>query len=192
VTNATATVTEEDKLWSKYDWSVDTKTGATLRQNIARALELSHSRYTKLKKLTKEQQDEKDTIELGILSIMQMHYNETGTELAKNWKDNFTDIYTLHHQEYMKLIDSDIIETGQENKEATEDVESDDDDEVSDEDDSDYVETNKRRERFSLFEDEEEIDDPGTQNALANELGHEKIVGYESQDVVATNNEKNE
>ncbi len=57
VTNATASVTEEDKLWSKYDWSVESKTGATLRQNIAHALELSHSRYTKLKRLTKEQQD---------------------------------------------------------------------------------------------------------------------------------------
>ncbi len=82
---------------------------------------------------------------------MQMHYNETGTEVAKNWKDTFTDMDTLYHQEYTKLIDSDIFETEQENKEATEDVESDDDDEDSDEDDSDYVETNKHRERFSLF-----------------------------------------
>jgi hypothetical protein len=94
VTNATASVTEKDKLWSKYDWSVENKTGATLRHNIASALKLSHSRYSKLKRLTNTQQDEKDTIELGMLSIMQMHYNETGTEVAKNWKDTFTDIYT--------------------------------------------------------------------------------------------------
>jgi hypothetical protein len=52
-----------------------------------------------------------------------------------------------------------------------------------------YVETNKRRERFSLFEDEEESDEPGTQNTLGNESGHEKIVANESQDVIATDNE---
>ena len=124
-----------------------------------------------------------------MLSIMQMHYNETGTELAKNWKETFTDIYMLHSQEYMKLIDSDIFETEQENKETIEDVESDDDDEDSDEDDSDYVETNKGRERFSLFKDEEESDEPGTRNTLGNESGHEKIVRNERQDVVATDNE---
>ncbi len=142
--------------------------------------------------MTKEQQDDKDTIELGMLSIMQMHSNETGTEVAKNWKDTFTDIYTLHTQEYQKLIDSGIFQTEQENKETTEDVESDDDYEDSDEDDSDYVETNKRRERFSLFVDEEESDEPGTQNTLGNESGQEKIVGNENQDVVATDNETTE
>jgi hypothetical protein len=42
VTNAIASVTEEDKLWSKYDWSVENKTYATLRRNISSALELSH------------------------------------------------------------------------------------------------------------------------------------------------------
>jgi hypothetical protein len=84
VTNATASVTEEEKLWSKYDWSVESKKGATLRHNIANALKLSHSNYSKLKRLTEAQQEEKDVIELGMLSIMQMHYNETGTEVAKN------------------------------------------------------------------------------------------------------------
>jgi hypothetical protein len=86
VTNATATVTEEDKLWSKFDWSVESKNPATLRHNIAKALELSHLRYTKLKRMTKKQQDKKDTNELGMLSIMQMHSDETGTEVAKTGK----------------------------------------------------------------------------------------------------------
>ncbi len=48
MTNATASVTEEDKLWSQFDWSVENKNPATLRNNIAMALELSRSRYTKL------------------------------------------------------------------------------------------------------------------------------------------------
>jgi hypothetical protein len=86
VTNATASVTEEDKLWSNYDWSVENKTGATLRHNIARALELSHSRYSKLKRLTNTQQDEKDTIELGMLSIMQMHYMKQAQRWQKTGK----------------------------------------------------------------------------------------------------------
>ena len=63
-TNATASVTEEDKLWNQFDWNVESKNPATLRQNIAKALELSRSRYTKLKRMTKEQQEEKDTIEI--------------------------------------------------------------------------------------------------------------------------------
>ena len=71
-TNATASVTEENKLWSKFDWNVEIKNTATLRHNIANALQISHSRYTKLKRMTKEQQDEKYTIELGMLSIMQI------------------------------------------------------------------------------------------------------------------------
>ena len=82
VSNATASVAEKDKLWSKYDWSGENKTGATLRHNVASALKLSHSRYSKLKRLTYTQQDEKDTIELGMLSIMQMHYS---------WVYNFSD-----------------------------------------------------------------------------------------------------
>ena len=51
-----------------------------------------------------------------------------------------------------------MIETEQENKEATEDIESDGDDYDSDEDDSDYIETNKCREKYSIFEDEEPDD----------------------------------
>ena len=139
------------------------------------ALELSRSRYTKLKRMTKEQQDEKDTIELGMLS-MQMHYNETGTEEAKNWKDTFTDIYSLHIKEYQKSIDSEMIESEQENKEATQDNESNDSGDDSDEDDSDYVDPNERRGKFSIFEEEEESDGSGTQNTLGKEPGQEEMV----------------
>jgi hypothetical protein len=142
--------------------------------------------------MTKEQQDEKDTIELGMLSIMQMHSNETGTEVAKNWKDTFADIYTFYQQEYMKSTDSEMIETEQENKETTEDIEFDDDDEDSDEYDSDYVETNKRRDKYSIFDDEEESDDPGTQNTLGKESGDGKIVGIDTKDANPTDNDASE
>ena len=192
VTNATASVTEEDRLWSKYDWGVENKNDATLRYNIARALKLSHSMYTKLKRMTKEQQDEKDITELGMLSIMQMHSNETGTEVAKNWKDTFTDIHTFYQKEYLKSTDSEMIETEQENKETTDDIEFNDDDEDSDENDSDYVETNKCRNKYSIFDDEEESDDPGTQNTLGKESGHGKIVGIDTQDAIPTDNDATE
>jgi len=130
--------------------------------------------------MTKEQQEEKDTIELGMLSIMQMHYNETGTEEAKNWKDTFTDIYSLYIKEYQKSIDSEMIESEQENKEATEDNESNDSGDDSDEDDSDYVDPNGRRGKFSIFEEEEESDGSGTQNTLGKEPGQEEIVENET------------
>ena len=85
-TIATASVTEEDKLLSKYDWSGENKTSATLRHNIADALKLSHSRYSKLKKLNNTQQEERNIIELGMLSIMQMHFNATDTNMKKTGK----------------------------------------------------------------------------------------------------------
>jgi hypothetical protein len=95
VTNATVSDTGEDKLWSKYDWNGENETGASLRHNIANALKQSHSKYSKLKRLNNTQQDEKDIIELVMLSITQMHYNETNTKVAKSWKDTFTNIDTL-------------------------------------------------------------------------------------------------
>ena len=65
-----ASVTEEDKLWNKNDFSDENKTAAALRNHIAEALDLSHSRYRNLKRVNKTQQDEKDIIERGMLSIM--------------------------------------------------------------------------------------------------------------------------
>ncbi len=105
MTNATASVSEEDKLWSRYDWSVESKTGTALRYNKSNALKQSHSKYSKLKRLNEAQQEEKDVIELGMLSIMQIHYNETGTEVAqntevaRNWKQTLYDITTVYHDE---------------------------------------------------------------------------------------------
>ena len=86
VTEAAASAPEEELLWTKFDWNVKNKSNAALRSNIAEALEVSHSRYGKLKRLTNAQQDEKDIIELGMLSIIQMHCNETNTTDEKNGK----------------------------------------------------------------------------------------------------------
>jgi len=130
--------------------------------------------------MTKEQQDEKDTIELGMLSIMKMHSDETGTEVAKNWIDTFTDIYSLHIKEYQKLIDSVMIDSEQENKEATQDNESDESGDDSDEDDSDYVDPNESRGKFNIFEEEEKSDGSGTQKTLGKEPAQEQMVAIET------------
>ncbi len=194
VTNATASVTEEDKLWSRYDWSVESKKGATLRLNISSALKLSHSKYSKLKRLTEAQQEEKDVIELGMLSIMQMHYNETGTEvaknteMAKNWKQTFNDITTLYHDK-LKNFDSEMIETQQETIDATDEIAVDDDDDDSSEDDESFHYTSKHRKGYSLFDDEDSGDDPDTQNTLGKESGHKKIAEIDTQDAAATDND---
>ena len=58
VTNVTASVSVEEKLWSRYDWSVESKTGAALRYNISNALKQSHSKYSKMKRLSEAQQEE--------------------------------------------------------------------------------------------------------------------------------------
>jgi hypothetical protein len=193
-TDAIASVTEEDKLWSKYDWSVENKTGAALRYNIAQALDLSHSRYSKLKRLNKTQQDEKDIIERGMLSIMQMHSNETGTAEAKSWIHTFNDISAIYHEELNsnKLIDTVMIDTPQEPIHATAENDVDDDDDDSDDDDKTGSHTSNHRKRYSLFEDEEDSDVPETQNTLGKKSGIEKIAGIGSQDAAATDKETNE
>jgi len=212
---AIASVTEEDSQWDNIDFNVENKTAAELRYNIAQALELTHSRYRNLKRVNKTQQDEKDIIEQGMLSIMQMHSNATGTAEAKSWKTIYSDISALHHEELNsnKLTDSVINEAP---KKPTEDpkhatFESDDDD---DDEDSDYSDTgnyntkknllfpdgensNDNRKQNALFDDgdesdEEESDDPGTHNTRDKESGHDKIVGIDSQHAAATDNETTE
>ncbi len=147
--------------------------------------------------MNEAQQEEKDVIELGMLSIMQMHYNETGTkvakytEVAKNWKQTFYDIATLYHDE-LKNFDSEMIETQQETIDATDEIVLDDDDDDSSEDDESFHYTSKHRKGYSLFDDEESSDDPDTQNTLGKESGHEKIAEIDTQDVAATANDTTE
>jgi len=70
-----------------------------------------------------------------------------------------------------------MIDSEQENKEATQDNESDDD---SDEDDSDYVDPNERRGKFNIFEEEEESDGSGTQKTLGKDPAQEEMVAIET------------
>jgi hypothetical protein len=192
--DAIASVTEEDKLWNKNDFSVENKTAAALRNHIAEALDLSHSRYRNLKRVNKTQQDEKDIIERGMLSIMQMHSNATGTAEAKSWKNTYYDISALYHEELNsnKLTDSVMIEAPQEPIHATADSDVDDNDDDSDDDDETVSHTINHRERYSLFEDEEDSDVPETQNTLGKKSGMETIAGIGSQDAAATDKETNE
>ena len=185
VTNATASVTEEDNLLSKYDWNGENKTSAALIHNIADALKLSHSRYSKLKKLNNTQQEEKNIIELGMLSIMQMHFNATDTNMKKNWKDTFSEIESV----YQEQIDTEMIEPEQKRKYDIEEIDNEDDDDDSDDDDESFIDPNKQR---NLFGDDEDSDDSDTENTLGKESGHENILGNDSQDAVATDNETTE
>jgi hypothetical protein len=73
-----------------------------------------------------------------------------------------------------------MIESEQENKDATQDNESNDSGDDSDEDDSDYVEPNERRGKIRIFEEEEESDDSGTQNTLGKEPGEKEMVPIET------------
>ena len=184
-TNGTASVTEEDKLLSKYDWNGENKTSAALIHNIADALKLSHSRYSKLKKLNNTQQEERNIIELGMLSIMQMHFNATDTNMKKNWKDTFSEIESV----YQEQIDTEMIEPEQKRKYDIEEIDNEDDDDDSDDDDESFIDPNKQR---NLFGDDEDSDDSDTENTLGKESGHKNILGNDSQDAVATDNETTE
>jgi hypothetical protein len=127
-------------------------------------------------------QGEKDIIELGMLSIMQMHSNETGTAEAKYWKHTFNDISALYHNELNsnKLIDSVMIDTPQKKDNApapTAETGEDDVFDDSDDDDETSSHTRNHTKRFSLFDDEEDNDDLDTQNPLHKGSGHEKNTG---------------
>ena len=187
--NGTASVTEEDKLLSKYDWNGENKTSAALIHNIADALKLSHSRYSKLKKLNNTQQEERNIIELGMLSIMQMHFNATDKNMKKNWKDTFSEIESV----YLEQIDTEMIEPEQEEtKDTIEEIEIEDDDDESNDDDESIIDTNNQRKIYDLFGDEEDSDDPDRDNTLGKESGHENILGNDSQDAVTTDIETTE
>ena len=101
VTNATesAPAPEEHLLWNKFALDGNKQSKAALKSKIAEALHVSHSRYIKMKRLTNAQKQEKETIELGMLSIMQMHCNETNAKNDENWKDTLNDIVTCYHTE---------------------------------------------------------------------------------------------
>jgi hypothetical protein len=141
-----------------------------------------------LKKLNNTQQEENNIIELGMLSIMQMHYNATGTKMTKSWKDTFSEIESLYQEE----IDTDIIEPEQETKDAIEEIDIEDDDDNSDDDDESFIDTNNQRKIYDLFGDEEDSDNPDREKTLGKESGHENILGNNSQDAVATDNETTE
>ena len=83
-----------------------------------------------------------------------------------------------------------MIQAEQENKEPSEDIETnyDDEDEDSDENNSDYVETNEHRKMYDLFGDEEDSDDPGTEPRLGTKPGNETIFENDNQHAVATDN----
>jgi hypothetical protein len=150
--------------------------------------------------LNKTQQDEKDIIERGMLSIMQMHSNETGTAEAKSWKNTFNDISALYHEELNlnKLIDSVMIETPQEQynapapTEANAKIGEDDVSDDSDDDDKTSSHTSNHTTRFSLFDDEEDNDIPDTQSPLDKGSVHEKNAGIISHDTAATDKHKND
>ena len=71
---SSSVITEE---WWKKNFTYNTN--ATLMLAIADALQVSHSRYEKLKKLNKTQKVECDLIELGMILVMRMHCIDTKT-----------------------------------------------------------------------------------------------------------------
>ena len=73
-----------------------------------------------------------------------------------------------------------MIESEQENKEATQDYVFDDSDDDSDDGDSDYVDPKEHRGRYKIFEEEEESDGSGTQKTLDKEPAQEEMVAIET------------
>ncbi len=85
-----------------------------------------------------------------------------------------------------------MIESQQETIDATDKTDVDDDDDNSSDDDESFCYTSKHRKGYSLFEDEENSDDPDTQNTLGKESGHKKIAEFDTQDAAATDNDTTE
>jgi hypothetical protein len=85
--------------WCKFDFDLANKTNARLICNIADALQVCHSRYEKLKKMNNTQKVEHDLIQLGMLSVMQMHCNDTETSNDHSWKDTFRMMRDRHFED---------------------------------------------------------------------------------------------
>ncbi len=71
---SSSVITEE---WWNKNFIYNTNTALILA--IADALQVGYSRYEKLKKMNRTQQVKADLIELGMISIMRMHCNDTNT-----------------------------------------------------------------------------------------------------------------
>ncbi len=85
--------------WCKLDIDLKNKTNATLMHNMAEALTVCHSKYEKLKKMSNQQKDEMDLIQLGMESLMQMHCNETKTTNDKSFKDTLAILKAKHFED---------------------------------------------------------------------------------------------
>ncbi len=83
--------------------------------NMAQVLTVCHSKYKKLKRMSNQQKDKMDLIQLGMESLMQMHCNETKTTNDKSFKDTLAILKAKRFEDCKKLDEERVEEEISEN-----------------------------------------------------------------------------
>ena len=157
VESASSGIMGED--WCKLDFDLKNKTNATLMHNMAEALTVCHSKYKKLKRMSNQQKDEMDLIQLGMESLMQMHCNETKTTNDKSFKDTLAILKAKHFEDCKKLdeerVEEEISENTQQILGTLPQLGQSDDDEESD-DNEELLSYSTKKKRKNIFDDDDE------------------------------------
>ncbi len=195
-TNESSSVITEE--WWKKNFTYNTN--AALMLAVADALQVSHSRYEKLKKLNKTQKVECDLIELGMISVMRMHCIDTKTLCSEDWKETCLmmreqRLKELTLEQEIKDIERSDIPPVEASQSETIDVDSNtdsaDNDNKSD-DDSEMVSNNTKLKKNLIFDDNDDNDEPKQQNAGKKETSADMIAGTSMNETQAIDREESE
>jgi len=185
VTTETTSAAEprEHLQWNKVGLDGDKQSDVALKCFIAEALHVSHSRYAKNKRLTATQKEEKEAIEKGMLSIMQMHCKEIKTTNDKGWQETLNEIIASYQTEKESIEETDDEESIKPNESNNQKGLADayDDDDGSDDDVEVVHKHNKHGKRFTLFGDDEDDDDLGADDRQISEIGKNDAAASEEE-----------
>jgi hypothetical protein len=78
------------------EFNVEKMPNTPLIYNMANALKICHLRYENMKRMSNAQKEEMEIIHLGVISVIEMHCNDTGTRNDKTVKETFALIKERH------------------------------------------------------------------------------------------------
>jgi hypothetical protein len=162
----------------------------TLIYNMANALKICHLRYENMKRMSNAQKEEIEIIHLGVISVIEMHCNDTGTRNDKTVKETFALITERHLKalkedatsirmrlEEAKLQENKKTDANQTNESSEEEEESNDEEQMV------YKKSNNRK--INVFDDDDEDDDHDKNNTATKETTSDVISGTSTTETTA-------
>jgi len=151
-------------------FNVEKMPNAALIYNMANSLKKCHLKYENMKRMSNAQKEEMEIIHLGVILVIQMHCNDTGTRNDKTVKETFALITERHHMEAvkedatsikMRLEGTKLQENNK--KDANPTFESSEEEEESNDEEEMVYDKSKNRKR-NFFDDDDEDYDPNKNN----------------------------